>query len=105
MGWPNGVAPDKNLLKKYFSMAGLLHEFVKPYDRERLYDLLHELEEQSWVDQVPNQETEIGKLIYQAEYMRNGSIMKLMSEGGICFAGGGHTDELKLQYKVERVEW
>jgi len=99
------MGPDGNLLKRYLSMAGLLHEFVKPYDREGLYDLLNELERQAWNDQVPNQETEIGKLIYQAEYMRNGSIMKLMSEGGICFAGGGHTDELKLQYKVERVEW
>lgn len=105
MGWPNGVGPDRNLLKIYLRKGGLLHEFEKPYDREGLYDLLYELEEQSWDGQVPNQKTEIGKIIYQAEYIRNGKIVELMSEGGICFAGGGHTDELELQYGVERVEW
>ena len=94
--------PDerKQWLKHHMKKAGFLEKLEKPYDKQKLFDLLTEMEETVYPkgQQLPNTETYFGKLQEIIENERNQTIYDLMADGGVSIAGEGHVDELAQQF-------
>ena len=94
--------PDerKQWLKHHMKKAGFLEKLEKPYDKQKLFDLLTEMEETVYPkgQQLPNTETYFGKLQEIIENERNQTIYDLMANGGVSIAGEGHVDELAQQF-------
>lgn len=94
--------PDqrKRWLKHHMKRAGFLEELEKPYDADKLFDLLTEMEETVYPkgSQVPNKDSYFGSMQQKIEDERNQTIYDLMEIGGVSIAGEGHVDELKEQF-------
>lgn len=103
---PYEPSERKKWLEFHMKKAGFLYSLKRPYNREKLFDLLTQMEETVYPigQQVPNTETYFGKMQQKIEEERNGTIYDLMKNGGVCFAGEGHIEELVLQFKNLYIE-
>lgn len=94
--------PDerKRWLKHHMKKAGFLERLEKPYDKEKLFNLLNEMEETVYPkgQQTPDTESYFGKMQEMIEKERNQTIYDLMDDGGVSIAGEGHVDELAQQF-------
>lgn len=87
-------------LRYHMGKAGFLDKLEKPYDKDKLFDLLTEMEETVYPDgqQFPNKKTYFGTMQQNIEDERNQTIYDLMKNGGVSIGGEGHVDELKQQF-------
>ena len=95
--------PTEEELTQFLSKSGYLKKFQEPYDKEELFDLLNAMENDTWSGQLPSNSW-LGKQAALASQIRNASINDLMSQGGVCFVGGGHTDEIRDEYGYDWVK-
>ena len=97
---PSDPNERKEWLTFHMKKAGFLDELKQPYNKEKLFELLTELEESVYPkgQQVPNTDTYFGKMQQFIEDERNQTIYDLMGNGGVSIAGEGHVDELKQQF-------
>jgi hypothetical protein len=97
---PTEPEERKKWLKYHMEQSGFLENLEQPYNREKLYDLLTEMEETVYPEgqQVPNKKTYFGVMQQSIEDERNKTIYDLMENGGVSIAGEGHVDELKQQF-------
>ena len=95
--------PTEEELTQFLSKSGYLEKFKEPYDKEKLFELLDSMENDTWSGQLPSNSW-LGNQAALASRIRNASINDLMSQGGVCFAGGGHTDEIRDEYGYDWVK-
>jgi hypothetical protein len=96
---PKGFDERLRWLKKHMKRAGFYDELNQPYDKNRLLEIMDEMEYSVYPDQeFPNTSTYFGGLMHEIERERNQTIYNLMRNGGCCFAGAGHLVELKQQF-------
>ncbi len=97
---PTDPEERRNWLKYHMKNAGFLDQLEQPYDREKLYDLLTQMEETVYPkgQQVPDTKSYFGIMQQNIENERNQTIYDLMENGGVSIAGEGHVDELAQQF-------
>ena len=95
--------PTEEELTQFLSKSGYLKKFQEPYDKEELFDLLNAMEKDTWSGELPTNSW-LGKQAALSSQIRNASINDLMSQGGVCFVGGGHTDEIRDEYGYDWVK-
>lgn len=97
---PHDTLEREKWLKYHMRRAGFLSSLQKPFNREKLFHLLTQMEETVYPpgQQVPNTDTYFGKMQQKIEEERNSIIYHLMETGAVCIAGEGHIDELILQF-------
>jgi len=102
--WPKNSPKDPNKrlqwLSYHMKKAGFYEKLNQSYDKEKLFNLLTEMELSVYPkgQEYPNTSTYFGQLMHKLEEERNSTIYNLMGNGGCCFAGAGHLIELKQQF-------
>jgi len=97
---PSEPTERKKWIKYHMKKAGFLNKLEQPYDKDKLFQLLTDMEETVYPkgQQYPNTDTYFGVLQQNIENERNQTIYNLMKNGGVCIAGEGHIDELAKQF-------
>lgn len=101
--WPNNSPQNYEerlaWITKHMKAAGFYEKLNRPYNRNKLYKLLTEMEYSVYPNQqYPDTNTYFGNFQQKLEEERNKTIYDLMGQGGCCFAGAGHLIELKQQF-------
>jgi len=97
---PRNTLERKKWLEYHMRKAGFLSSLQKPFNKEKLLQLLTQMEETVYPfgQKVPNTNSYFGEMQQKIEEERNLIIYHLMETGAVCIAGEGHIDELILQF-------